>query len=104
MEKIFENNTKMIAEQSKIFKALGHPSRLLMLNSLLEGEKCVCDLQEIVGDDISTISRHLSVLKEAGIIQSEKRGTFMFYRLILDCLPTFLSCTRASIEEKYRKI
>ncbi len=93
-----ERHKKLIAEQAKIFKALGHPTRLLMVDSLQEGEKCVCDLQELVGDDISTISRHLSVLKEANVISSEKRGTFIFYRLELDCLGTFLSCTKSALQ------
>ncbi len=91
---------KMIEEQAKVFKALGHPSRLMMVNSLRESEKCVCDLQELIGDDISTISRHLSVLKEAGIIRPEKRGTYIYYFLALDCLSTFMTCLSGSIASK----
>ena len=63
-----------IAAQAKIFKALGHPSRLLMVDALLDGEKCVCDLQALVGDDMSTVSKHLAVLREAGVVTDEKRG------------------------------
>ncbi len=87
-----QGKQELIEKQAKIFKALGHASRLLMVNELRNGEKCVCDLQELIGDDISTISRHLAILKEADIIASEKRGTFMFYSLKLDCLDTFLLC------------
>lgn len=82
-----------IAEQARIFKALGHPSRLLMVDALREGEKCVCDLQALVGDDMSTVSKHLSVLREAGVVTTEKRGTNIYYRLALCCLDTFLRCT-----------
>lgn len=82
-----------LAMQAKIFKALGHRSRLLMVEALRDGEKCVCDLQALVGADMSTISRHLSVLREAGIVDSEKRGTSIYYRLALPCLGQFLSCT-----------
>lgn len=88
------------AEQAKIFKALGHPSRLLMVDALREGERCVCELQALVGDDLSTVSRHLSVLREAGVVSSEKRGTNIYYRLSLCCLDRFLQCTGEVIEKR----
>ena len=82
-----------IAAQAKIFKALGHPSRLLMVDALRKGELCVCDLQELVGADMSTISRHLSVLREAGVVSSDRRGTSIYYRLAMPCVDTFMGCT-----------
>lgn len=91
---------KYIAEQAKIFKALGHPSRLLMVDALRSGEKCVCDLKALVGDDMSTVSKHLSVLKEAGIVLTEKRGTSIYYRLAIACLDSFLSCTCKMLEKR----
>lgn len=83
----------IIQEQAKIFKALGHPSRLLMVDALQKGELCVCDLQALVGDDMSTVSRHLAVLREAGVVSSRKEGTNIYYQLKLCCLPKFLACT-----------
>ena len=94
------HNKQYIAEQAKIFKALGHPSRLLMVDALREGEKCVCDLQVLVGDDLSTVSKHLSVLREAGIVSSDKRGTNIYYKLSLCCLDTFLSCTGEIVKKR----
>ena len=91
---------KYFSEQAKIFKALGHPSRLLMVDALRDGEKCVCDLQALVGDDMSTVSKHLSVLREAGVVFTEKRGTNIYYRLALCCLDTFLSCTGEIVEKR----
>lgn len=82
-----------IAAQARIFKALGHPSRLLIADALRSGEKCVGDLQALVGGDISTVSRHLSVLREAGIVTSEKRRTSIYYSLAIRCLDSFLACT-----------
>ena len=93
-------NRDYIAEQAKIFKALGHPSRLLMVDALRDGEKCVCDLKELVGDDMSTVSRHLAILREAGIVSSEKRGINVYYRLELCCLDRFLACTGELIEAR----
>lgn len=84
---------RRIRAQAKIFKALGHPSRLLMADAMRSGEKCVCELRELVGDDMSTVSRHLAVLREAGVVAGEKRGTSIYYRLILTCLDGFLGCT-----------
>lgn len=91
---------QLIAEQAKIFKALGHPSRLLMVDALKTGEKCVCELQELVGDDMSTVSRHLAVLRQAGVVESEKRGTNIYYRLTLSCLGNFLDCTAQLLENR----
>lgn len=95
-----ENNRRYIAEQARIFKALGHPTRLLMVAAMRSGEKCVCQLKEMVGDDMSTISKHLSILREAGIVSSEKRGTSIYYSLRLPCLDSFLFCTEKLIEQK----
>ena len=89
-----------IDEQAKIFKALGHPSRLKMVDALRHGEKCVCDLQSLIGADMSTVSKHLSVLKAAGIVDSEKRGTNIYYRLAMCCLGQFLQCTADTIRQK----
>ena len=53
----------------------------MIVDELAEhGERCVCDLTELVGSDMSTVSRHLSQLKNAGIVDDEKRGTMVFYR------------------------
>lgn len=91
---------KLIEEQAKIFKALGHPSRLLMVDALRKGEKCVCDLQTLVGADMSTVSKHLSILNEAGIVTKEKRGTNFYYQLKMHCVDTFLTCTEKSISDR----
>ena len=95
-----ERRKRYIAAQARIFKALGHPSRLLMVDALREGEKCVCELQALVGDDMSTISKHLAVLREAGVVSPEKRGTSIYYRLTLCCLDTFLQCTGELVERR----
>ena len=93
----------LLAEQAKIFKALGHPSRLLMVDALRGGEKCVCDLQALTGADMSTVSRHLAVLREAGVVRSEKHGTNIYYTLALSCLDTFLQCTSTLIAARIRE-
>ena len=56
-----------MAARAEIFKALGHPARLAMVVAMGDRERCVCDLQEVVGLDMSTVSKHLSILRKAGI-------------------------------------
>ncbi len=78
--------------RAKVFKALGHPSRLFMALELSRGEQCVCRLQEMVGFDMSTISKHLSILREANLVEDERRGSQVFYRLTAPCMLSFIRC------------
>jgi DNA-binding transcriptional ArsR family regulator len=72
--------------QANVLKAMAHPSRLCILEELAQKERCVCELTEMVGADMSTVSKHLTVLKQAGIVADEKRGAMVFYRLRVPCL------------------
>jgi len=87
-------------EKSRILKALAHPSRLIMIDALTKGELCVCELRELVGSDISTVSKHLLVLKNAGIVTDRKEGLNVYYKLIACCLPNFLECIESLIDKK----
>ena len=78
--------------RAAIFKALGHPARLRIVEELRGGERCVCELVDVSEAGWSTVSRHLSVLKSAGVVEDEKRGLQVFYRLALPCVGTFLDC------------
>lgn len=79
-----------------VFKALGHPARLQIVEKLASGERCVCDLVELVGLGWSAVSRHLAVLKAAGVLEDEKRGLQVFYRLALPCVTSFTACLDAA--------
>lgn len=81
--------------RARILKALAHPTRLFIVDELSRGERCVCELTELVGDDISTVSRHLTVLRDAGILDSEKRGLQVWYRLKVPCVLNFFGCLEA---------
>ena len=79
--------------RAKIVKAMAHPARLFIVDELLKnGERCVCELTEMVGTDMSTVSRHLAVLREAGLVEDEKRGAMVFYRLRVKCVLNFFDC------------
>jgi ArsR family transcriptional regulator len=83
--------------RAKILKALAHPTRLYIVDQLSQKERCVCDLTKMVGVDISTVSKHLSVLKNAGIVQLEKRGLQAFYKLRVPCVTKFFDCVESII-------
>jgi DNA-binding transcriptional ArsR family regulator len=85
--------------QAQMFKALAHPGRLLMVDELSRGERCVCELAALVGSEMPTVSRHLSQLKHAGIVDDEKRGAQVFYRLVTPCVMNFFQCVRSVKEE-----
>lgn len=78
--------------RARVIKALAHPSRLFIVDELSRGSRCVCELTELVGADMSTVSRHLSVLKNAGIVLDEKRGSQVHYRLSVPCVMNFFDC------------
>lgn len=83
---------KKYQKRSEIIKALAHPTRLFIIDFLADGEKCVCEIVEQVGVDISTISKHLLIMKNAGLIESEKRGLNVFYKMICPCISNLFTC------------
>lgn len=90
----------LIEAKANVFKALGHPTRLWMAEQLENGEKCVCELGESIDADFSTISKHLSVLKQAGVVEDEKRGKQVYYKLKVPCILKYMSCVEEVIKRK----
>lgn len=88
----------MYEARARIIKALAHPARLLMVDELAKQPMCVCDIRELVGSDISTVSKHLLVLKNAGIVSDEKRGVQVFYSLRCPCVTSFFTCAEKVLE------
>jgi len=86
-----------------VIKALAHPSRLVIAEALQSGELCVCDLRDLVGSDISTVSKHLTVMREAGLLEMEKRGLNVYYRLRCPCLRNFLECVDSLAPSKKKR-
>ena len=78
--------------RARILKALGHASRLMIVEELANGEKCVAELTQTVGSDMSTVSKHLSLLKSVGLVQDRKEGAQVFYRLMAPCVLGFFEC------------
>lgn len=89
--------------RAEIVKALAHPTRLFIVNELSKGERCVCELRDEIGADMSTVSKHLSVLKNAGVVEDDKRGLQVFYRLRCPCILNFFGCVENVLQENARR-
>ncbi len=89
--------------RARVMKALAHPSRLFIVDELSRGERCVRELTEMIGADVSTVSKHLSVLKEAGLVLDDRRGVQVYYRLRVPCILNFFGCVEAVLEETTRR-
>ena len=87
-------------KKTQIFKALAHPTRLFIIDKLEKGECCVCEFVNELDVDFSTVSKHLSVLKNAGIIIDEKRGQQVFYRLVMRCVCSFSHCIETFLNKE----
>lgn len=88
--------------RARVAKAMSHASRLLLLDALLEREMCVNDLTELVGADQSTVSKHLAILKDAGLIAARKDGSMSCYRVTCKCLGGFFGCLETVLEENLK--
>ena len=89
--------------RAKIIKAMAHPTRLYIVDRLAESDLYVNDLTEKIGADMSTVSKHLAILKSVGIVQDEKRGTQVYYRLKMPCVLNFFGCVEAVIKSTARE-
>jgi len=89
--------------RAKIIKAMAHPTRLFIVDELSRGQRCVCELTSMVGMDMSTISKHLSILRNAGIIQDEKRGVQVYYRLQCPCVMNFFHCVETILKSRAKE-
>jgi DNA-binding transcriptional ArsR family regulator len=89
--------------RARIIKALAHPTRLFIVDELGRQKRCVCELTKMIKADISTVSKHLSLLKNAGIIKDEKQGAQVFYSLRVPCVLGFFSCVESVLRNKVQE-
>ena len=95
---------ELLNARAGVLKAMAHPTRLFIIEELEKEERCVCDLTEQIGADVSTVSKHLSVLKQAGIVIDDKRGNQVFYRLECPCITSFYGCLESAIRGTGRTV
>jgi len=89
--------------RARIIKPMAHPTRLFIIDELSRQERCVCELTEMIGADTSTVSKHLTILKNAGLVKDEKRGAMVYYQLRVPCVLNFFSCIEAVVQENVRE-
>lgn len=92
-----------LESRAAILKALAHPSRLFLVEELERGERCVGELTRLLGVDVSTVSKHLSILKNVGLVQDERRGAQIFYSLRVPCVLHFFTCVESVLEAQHRE-
>ena len=90
--------------RAEILKAMAHPSRLAMIDALARGERCVCELQELVGSSMPTVSRHLAQMKAAGIIAGRREGSQVFYRLLVPCVVQVFDCVERVLDSERERL
>ena len=92
----------LFEKQAEIAKAIAHPLRIAIIDFLKDGEQCVCDIAENVGSERSNISRHLSIMVKASVLESRKEGLKVIYRLKCPCILDFFSCMRSVLKQQVK--
>ena len=93
----------LFEKQAEIAKAIGHPLRIAIVAFLKDGEQCVCDISEHIGSERSNVSRHLSMMVRAGILDYRKDGLKVFYRLKTPCILDFFSCVTGVLRQQAKE-
>ena len=97
-------DTKRLYElKAEVIAAAGHPIRLAIIDFLKDGEQCVCDIADHVEAQRSNVSRHLSVLHNAGVVEQRKDGLKMMYSLKTPCILNFMKCVEGVLRERARE-
>ena len=99
-----DRNKKLRYEkQAEIAKAIAHPLRIAIIDFLRDGEQCVCDIAQHVDSERSNVSRHLSVMAKAGLLDYYKDGLKVIYKLETPCVLDFLSCTSQVLKKQAKE-
>ncbi|MHC4622367.1 MAG: ArsR/SmtB family transcription factor [Planctomycetota bacterium] len=93
----------LFEKQAEIAKAIAHPVRIAIVDFLKDGEQCVCDIAEYVGAERSNVSRHLSVMVNAGVLEFRKEGLKVIYKLKTPCILDFFSCITACLKQQLKE-
>ncbi len=97
-------NKPKYESRAAVIKAMAHPTRLFIIDELSKKERCVCELTEMIGDDVSTVSKHLTVLKQAGLVEMDKRGLKVFYSLKMPCILSFFGCVESVLKSQLKQL
>jgi len=95
-----DNELRLAESRARVFKAMAHPTRMHIVSLLSSGSQNVGELTKAVGFDMSTVSKHLSILREAGVVLDETRGRSVYYSLYCKCIPEFIHCVDEIVMHK----
>ena len=93
----------LFQKQAEIAKAIAHPLRVAIVDFLKDGEHCVCDIAEHIGSERSNVSRHLSVMVNAGVLEYRKEGLKVIYELKTPCMLEFFSCITSVLKQQAKE-
>jgi ArsR family transcriptional regulator len=93
----------LFEKQAGVVQAIAHPLRIAILDFLKNGEQCVCDIAGHIGAERSNVSRHLSVMVNAGILECHKKGLKVIYKLKCPCILDFFTCISGVLKEQARE-
>lgn len=86
--------------RAEVIKALAHPTRLRIVDFLLSnGETCVCEIADLVKASQPMVSKHMAQMRDAGVLESRKEGSMVFYKVCTPCLQTFFNCLDTTMEK-----
>ena len=95
-------NRDVFRQQARLLRALANESRLMIVDRLNHGECSVGELTEMIGSDVSTVSKHLALLRAHGIVTDRREGNVVYYRLLTPCVCNFFACATQVLKEKSR--
>ena len=95
-----KNKQRVFEKQAEVINAMAHPVRIAIIDFLKDGEQCVCDIAEQIGSERSNVSRHLSVMVNAGILEYRKDGLKVIYKLKCPCILDFFSCISGVLKQR----
>ncbi len=98
-----KNKRQIFEKQAQITKAIAHPLRIAVLDFLKAGPQCVCDIAAHIGSERSNVSRHLSVMAGAGVLESRKEGLKVIYTLKTPCILDFFSCVTGVLRQQAKE-
>ena len=98
-----ESKQRLFEKQAEIAKAVAHPLRIAIIDFLKDGEQCVCDIARHVRSERSNVSRHLSVMVKAGVLEFRKDGLKVIYRLKCVCILDFFSCVTGVLRQQAKE-
>ena len=99
---IVKNKQRVFEKQAEVINAMAHPVRIAIIDFLKDGEQCVCHIAAHIGSERSNVSRHLSVMVNAGILDYRKDGLKVIYRLKCPCILEFFSCISGVLKQRVK--